>query len=277
MKPTQDILDTVHLIKNKRVEVHLLNAENGHPIYPALGTGRFLFLTTSEIASVLYFNLCVHRNYNPAVLEDNNRVFGMSYADALSFYRFTARFVSIGESIPSRIPEHAEDILADLSGGKEYKVYLLKAIPLTFPEPFKRPTRRNYFRVNHELTIYYEVIPANEINNLQKHDFDPKKISGPSITDNFPGFSKLITVDIGGGGFKGTTGRKLAVGSMLDCVITGIPEPLPFYAKVLNTKPSKSKDGFYEIRAEFKNVNEVVRDQLVQHLFDITREKRKIN
>ena len=290
MKQLQKLLDSVGFYKDIRVEAMLLDSQSNKPILPAFGTGKYLLEISDEKDSVMVFSLCIHRNYDPAILEDNDGVFGISFVFVREFYYFTAQLLSICESVSMRIPEHIEDVYHDLTNFDEYKIYLLRVELISAPEVYKRPNRRDHFRISLQLPIYYEVVPQEEEKLLKKHDFNPRKISdtvnneaannlnanNETVSmDNFPGFLKLTTENIGGGGFRGITKNELAVNSIIDCVISGTPELLPFYARIINVKRSRKNKEYYEVRGRFENVNELVRDRLVQYLFQITREKRK--
>jgi len=275
MKYLQNLLDAVGFSKGIRIEALLLDPENERPIMPPLGTGKYLLDLSNDDESAMVFSLCVHHNYDPAVLGDNNGVFGISFVFMKEFYYFTAQFLSVCESVSMRIPEHVEDVYMDLSNHDEYKVYLLKAELITSPQAYRRPNRRDYFRTVIEMPIYYEIVPPDEVKHLEKHDYNPRLVNEAATLENFPGYSKLMTENISGGGFRGVTTQKLTAKSILDCVVAGTPELLPFYARIINVKPSKRKKDYYEVRAKFEIVNELARDKLVQYLFHISREERK--
>jgi hypothetical protein len=214
----------------------------------------------------------------------------ITFVEQKSLYFFNARINVIREAAPGSFSERFE-IEQPKAGVNEehsgyiYDKYIFELIPVTPPE---KQQRREFFRMNLGVDIYYKMPPLDisESSGLSEteegEDSGGEHLSLGSLTynelqyeydharDGDDGYVKLRTMDFSAGGFRAKSKVPIESGVVLECMIIVGFEALPATVKVLSARQHDKNDiknGVYDLRAIFIDMSDQIRDRIVRYIF----------
>lgn len=133
--------------------------------------------------------------------------------------------------------------------------------------------RREFYRLNCLLDSYIHILSDEEIMTG-----DIKKILLMHDISN-PSYEYGIIVDISGGGARIVTDCEVGEGSYITLKfrtdVKEISREYELLAKVVTRKKLENKSKKYELRVEFEQIENNVRETLIKYIFQEERKKRK--
>lgn len=152
-----------------------------------------------------------------------------------------------------------------------YKEDGLFILIIELTAPLKKYQRRQYYRLEHTMDVYYKCITEEEmkIATSDENEMIDMLESGVDVG---------IVVDISGGGMRFTTTTPIEPNSYILVKInigTVMEENYGMLAYVISSVRSEKRDRIFVNRVEFKNIQNVVRERLIKFIFDTERRNRK--
>lgn len=133
--------------------------------------------------------------------------------------------------------------------------------------------RREFYRLNCLLDSYIHILSDEEIMTG-----DIRKILLMHDSSN-PAYEYGIIVDISGGGARVVTDCEVGEGSYITLKfrtdMKEISKEYELLAKVVTRKKLENKSKKYELRIEFEQIENNVRETLIKYIFQEERKKRK--
>lgn len=130
--------------------------------------------------------------------------------------------------------------------------------------------RREFYRFSCSLELDARNLTKDEIESLEKNEL------------NFiPGLplKKGVIADISGGGLRFLASEKYDVGSLVMCkwhlAIDGQMKEYRLIGKVLYCQEMDSRDGEYEHRLQYVNVDKKEQEEIIRFIFEEERKSRK--
>ena len=150
--------------------------------------------------------------------------------------------------------------------GERYKsenVYLQVLELLT---GIKRYQRREYYRYSCSVPVFCRTLDENERENL--------------VWDEKNKGEEGVSLDVGGGGIRFLMKKEFQANDLVICSmileIRNSEKEIQGIGKVLSCKPVNNTDS-YEVRVQFEVMSNVMREQIIQYIFEDERKRRKHN
>lgn len=148
-----------------------------------------------------------------------------------------------------------------------YKDGNLFILEIEVVSQLKKVQRRNFYRYACMLPMQYIVVPDDED--------DEEFIERPTSEV----WKQAVAMDISGGGIRIASKIKEEQGIYIEIklpLVNGKERTVLYTkAKVICSLPS-SQSGVYELRAEFVDILEADREEIIKYIFDMERKKRQI-
>lgn len=152
---------------------------------------------------------------------------------------------------------------------KEGNMFVLIVEPLS---ELKRYQRRQYYRLGCTMDIKYRVIEKDEVedyvNSKDKREFALKK---PLING--------VALDISGGGIRFISqhkhDRENDMFLWLEITYNGQEKIYGIIGRIVAMERLRNKEATYEYRIEYKNIEGIVREELIKFIFEEERKQRQ--
>ncbi|MBQ4522718.1 MAG: flagellar brake domain-containing protein [Lachnospiraceae bacterium] len=147
---------------------------------------------------------------------------------------------------------------------KDGNIFILE---IEIVSQLKKVQRRNFYRYSCMLAMQYIVLPedADEAEAMEQ--------SNPEV------WKQAVAMDISGGGIRIASKIKEEEGAYIEIklpLVNGKEHTVLYTkAKIIRALPS-SQSGVYELRAEFVDILEADREEIIKYIFDMERKKRQI-
>ncbi len=130
--------------------------------------------------------------------------------------------------------------------------------------------RREYYRLSCALDMNCRLLEKEEIEAVDKRD--------GFLMEGLP-LKRGIIVDISGGGVRFVGEYAYELNSLICCTyhlaIDGKDKEYTLIARVISVKEIEKKQGFYEHRAQYINIDTVEREEIIRFIFEEDRKIRK--
>lgn len=146
---------------------------------------------------------------------------------------------------------------------KDGNIFILE---IEIASQLKKVQRRNFYRYTCMLAMQYIVLPedADEAELME---------SGSEV------WKQAVAMDVSGGGIRIASKVKEEEGTYIEIklpLVNGKERTMLYVkAKIIRALPS-SQTGVYELRAEFVDILEADREEIIKYIFDMERKKRQI-
>ncbi|MBQ3514844.1 MAG: flagellar brake domain-containing protein [Lachnospiraceae bacterium] len=146
---------------------------------------------------------------------------------------------------------------------KDGNIFILE---IEIASQLKKVQRRNFYRYTCMLAMQYIVLPedADEAELME---------SGSEV------WKQALAMDVSGGGIRIASKVKEEEGTYIEIklpLVNGKERTMLYVkAKIIRALPS-SQTGVYELRAEFVDILEADREEIIKYIFDMERKKRQI-
>lgn len=134
--------------------------------------------------------------------------------------------------------------------------------------------RRQYYRLGCTMDIVYKKIEEDE-----EREFARDIVESSTETSEEENYIEGIALDISGGGMRFVSEQKLEEGDDIFVIIEiqyiDAKKKYGLNAKVISSQLLVNREGKYEHRVEYKNMNGKVREALIKYIFDEERRQRK--
>lgn len=127
---------------------------------------------------------------------------------------------------------------------------------------------------------YYRLSCALEMNSrpLEKEEIEAIEQKNNYIVPGLP-LKRSVIVDISGGGIRFVGSYAYEPDSLVYCkynlVIDGNAKEYTLVAKILMVRKLEDRDGLYEHRAQYINIDTVEREEIIRFIFEEERRNRK--
>ncbi len=129
----------------------------------------------------------------------------------------------------------------------------------------RRDQRREYFRFSCALEMNSRVLEDDELKALEKNEMKEE-----FIARRLP-LKKSVIVDISGGGMRFVADFKYELGSVLLCKYQLDTEKgtrvYELFGKVLSIKEVENRQGVFEHRVKYINIDKEVREEIIRFIF----------
>ncbi|MCR5594259.1 MAG: flagellar brake protein [Lachnospiraceae bacterium] len=149
---------------------------------------------------------------------------------------------------------------------RDNNVYVL-ALDLT--TNLRKYQRREYYRFSCALEMNSRELLKEEIDSLN----DSRNLLQPELP-----LKRSVIVDISGGGLKFVSNLKYENGSLILCnydlVADGVPKHYSLVGKVLESRELENRQGVYEHRVKYINMDVDEREEIIKFIFNEERKNR---
>lgn len=127
---------------------------------------------------------------------------------------------------------------------------------------------------------YYRLSCALEMNSrpLEKEEIEAIEQQNNLIVPGLP-LKRSVIVDISGGGIRFVGSYAYEPDSLVCCkynlVIDGNSKEYTLIAKILMVRKLEDRDGLYEHRAQYINIDTIEREEIIRFIFEEERKNRK--
>lgn len=127
---------------------------------------------------------------------------------------------------------------------------------------------------------YYRLSCALEMNSrpLEKEEIEAVEQRNNLIVPGLP-LKRSVIVDISGGGIRFVGSYAYEPDSLVCCkynlVIDGNSKEYTLIAKILMVRKLEDRDGLYEHRAQYINIDTIEREEIIRFIFEEERKNRK--
>ncbi|MBD5136370.1 MAG: hypothetical protein HDT39_10490 [Lachnospiraceae bacterium] len=152
-----------------------------------------------------------------------------------------------------------------------YKEDGLYILIVELASELKKFQRRQYFRLEYSMDVKFKSVTDEELIAAASSEAEMKYLSTFGMLDG-------ISLDISGGGIRFTSREEIDKNSNAVISINiGITEEIicNIAAKIISAGRVQNRDKIYEYRAEFVNMKNSDREQLIRFIFDMERRLRK--
>ncbi len=150
---------------------------------------------------------------------------------------------------------------------KSNNVYVL-ALELT--SNLRKHQRREYFRFSCVLDMRARELKSDEVESL--------KTINPIIVPGLP-LRRSLICDISGGGMRFVTDTVYEEESYVYCTfpltVEGKQKDMDVVAKILTAREMPGRDGEFEHRAQYVNIERDVREEIIKYIFEEERRIRR--
>ena len=151
-----------------------------------------------------------------------------------------------------------------------YKIEKAFVLLLETTSTLRKNQRREFFRLECALEMYSRPLEKDEIRAVLRHD--------NYLKANLP-LDPGIIVDISGGGLRFVGESAYGVDDLIYCKYTLIKEEKPkdytMVAKILMSRELENKPGSYEHRAQYINIDNSEREEIIRFIFKEESKRRK--
>lgn len=148
-----------------------------------------------------------------------------------------------------------------------YKEGNLFVLEIETASQLKKVQRRNFYRYTCMLAMQYIVL-AEDANEEEIMDESNSEV-----------WKQAVAMDVSGGGIRIASKIKEEEGTHIEIklpLVNGKERTVLYTkAKIIRVLPS-SQSGVYELRAEFVDILEADREEIIKYIFDMERKKRQI-
>ena len=150
---------------------------------------------------------------------------------------------------------------------KSNNVYILMLEMIT---NLRKYQRREYYRFSCALDMNTRQLAEEEIEATEKH----QKYLVPGLP-----LKRSIIVDISGGGIRFISDYPYEKDSLIYCnyqlLCKDVQKNYEIVSKVLDVRPIPNRPGEYEHRAQYVNLDNAQREEIIQFIFESERRNRK--
>ncbi len=154
---------------------------------------------------------------------------------------------------------------------ERYKSNNLYILVVELTSSLRKYQRREYFRFGCAINMFSRPLIDDEVKIYE----ETKKIN---IIPNFE-MDDSVIVDISGGGLRFTTNKKYEVNSLVYCTyrisLNGELKEYEVTGRILSVKPVENKNGIYEHRLKYINLDVDKREEIIRYIFQEERKNRK--
>lgn len=152
-----------------------------------------------------------------------------------------------------------------------YKSGALYLVQLSLTSNLRKYQRREFYRFSCALEMCSRNLVEEEISAIENKN--------PSyLQPNLP-IKRSVIVDISGGGLRFMSNQKYEVNSMVYCSYNLIKgkesKQYEIVGRVLSVKSLENRPGVYEHRVQYVNMDENVREEIIQFIFEEERRNRQ--
>ncbi|MDE5779890.1 MAG: flagellar brake protein [Lachnospiraceae bacterium] len=152
-----------------------------------------------------------------------------------------------------------------------YKEDGLYILIVELASELKKFQRRQYFRLEYSMDVKFKSVTDEELIAAVSSEAEMKYASTFGMLDG-------ISLDISGGGIRFTSREEINKNSnVIISINIGITEEIicNIAANIISAGRVQNRDKIYEYRAEFVNMKNSDREQLIRFIFDMERRLRK--
>jgi len=152
-----------------------------------------------------------------------------------------------------------------------YKSNNLYILVMELTSNLRRYQRREFYRFSCALEMTARTLAEEEI----------KLLDGKDKFKAIPGFpmKKGIIVDISGGGLRFITEETYEKDSLIYCtyqlLLNGENKECNMVGKILSVKPVENREGVFEHRLKYINIEVEKREEIIRYIFQEERKNRK--
>ena len=151
---------------------------------------------------------------------------------------------------------------------KSNNVYLLR---IELMSNLRKYQRREYYRFSCALDMY-----SRDLEEAEQQVVEEQK---PYILQPGMPLRRSVIVDISGGGIRFMSDHKYEPGSLIYCsyhlVKDGINKNYEVIGKVLSAQELENREGTYEHRVQYYNMDVNTREEIIKFIFEEERKNRK--
>lgn len=152
-----------------------------------------------------------------------------------------------------------------------YKEDGLYILIVELASELKKFQRRQYFRLEYAMDVKFKCVTDEELIAAASSEAEMKYLSTFGMLDG-------ISLDISGGGIRFTSHEEIDKNSnVIISINIGIAQEIicNIAANIISAGRVQNRDKIYEYRAEFVNMKNSDREQLIRFIFDMERRLRK--
>ena len=151
---------------------------------------------------------------------------------------------------------------------KSNNVYLLR---IELMSNLRKYQRREYYRFSCALDMY-----SRDLEEAEQQVVEEQK---PYILQPGMPLRRSVIVDISGGGIRFMSDHKYEPGSLIYCsyhlVKDGLNKNYEVIGKVLSAQELENREGTYEHRVQYYNMDVNTREEIIKFIFEEERKNRK--
>jgi c-di-GMP-binding flagellar brake protein YcgR len=152
-----------------------------------------------------------------------------------------------------------------------YKSNNLYIVAMELTSNLRKYQRREYYRFSCALEMCARNLMEEEVHQLEERN-------PLYLQPNLP-IRRSVIVDISGGGLRFMSNQQYEPGSMIYCSYDllkgGERKKYEVVGKVLAVRELENRPNTYEHRVQYVNINEAVREEIIQFIFEEERKNRK--
>jgi c-di-GMP-binding flagellar brake protein YcgR len=152
-----------------------------------------------------------------------------------------------------------------------YKSNNLYIVAMELTSNLRKYQRREYYRFSCALEMCARNLMEEEVQQLEERN-------PLYLQPNLP-IRRSVIVDISGGGLRFMSNQQYEPGSMIYCSYDllkgGERKKYEVVGKVLAVRELENRPNTYEHRVQYVNINEAVREEIIQFIFEEERKNRK--
>lgn len=153
-----------------------------------------------------------------------------------------------------------------------YKSNNLYTLVVELTSNLRKYQRREYYRFSCVLEMNSRNLEEEEIRAIE--DKDPYSNLIPGLP-----LKRSVIVDISGGGLRFLSTHPYEPGSMIyisyNLLVSGKKKEYELVGKVLSSQKMENRDGFYEHRVQYVDIDADVREEIIKYIFEEERKHRK--
>ena len=152
-----------------------------------------------------------------------------------------------------------------------YKSNNLYIVAMELTSNLRKYQRREYYRFSCALEMCARNLMEEEVQQLEERN-------PLYLQPNLP-IRRSVIVDISGGGLRFMSNQRYEPGSMIYCSYDllkgGERKKYEVVGKVLAVRELDNRPNTFEHRVQYVNINEAVREEIIQFIFEEERKNRK--
>jgi len=152
---------------------------------------------------------------------------------------------------------------------KEDNIYVMVVELIT---ELQRYQRRQFYRLGCTMSIKYRIIDKEELEDYYKAEDKVTFAKQKPLTEG-------IALDISGGGIRFVSGTKHVADSemfvLLEVTYGGTEKIYGILGKIISMENVRNKEKTYEYRVEYRNIEGLVREEIIKFIFEEERKQRQ--